>query len=156
VPVERDFLRRFRSTRESFPKKDSPRAQQLPFTFSSNRLRPFAFVLLYSTPAPPHTPWLRSVILIDFSLKKHSTWCVACLGGVRQGSPKESVPALLPLAILPRGSLCCSPPTSLAGWHCRFCTSSFYCWRSLGFSFNTSHPTPSSRQQSSSTSARCS
>jgi hypothetical protein len=53
------------------------------FAFSPNRLRPFAFVLLCSTPAPPHSPWLRLVTLIAFSLRKCLIWCVVCLGGAR-------------------------------------------------------------------------
>jgi hypothetical protein len=64
------------------------------FAFSPNWLRPFAFMLLCSTPAPSHTPWLRSVILIPFRLRKRSIWCVACSGGACQGSPEESVPSL--------------------------------------------------------------
>jgi hypothetical protein len=50
-------------------------------------------VLLYSTPTPPYTPWLCLVILTVFSLRRRSTWCAACLGGARQGSPEESAPA---------------------------------------------------------------
>jgi hypothetical protein len=96
-------------------KKDSPRVQHLPFRVLSKSTVPFAFVLLCSTPAPPHTPWLRSVILITFRLRKSSIWCVACLGGARQGSPEESVPTLSPLAISSPGSLCCSLHTFLAG-----------------------------------------
>ena len=64
--------------------------QQLPFRVLSQSTTPFAFVLLCSMPAPPHTPWLRSVILITFRLRKSSIWCVTCLGGVHQGSPEES------------------------------------------------------------------
>jgi hypothetical protein len=134
----------------------TPRAAVTFFAFSTNRLRPFAFVLLCSTPAPPHMPWLRLVILTAFSLRRCSTWCAACLGGARQGSPEESTPAPSPLVISPSRSSCCSPPTSPAGWRCRSRPSSCYYWRSSGFSFNTSRPTPSSRQPSSSTSARCS
>ena len=61
-------------------------------------------MLLRSTPAPPHMPWLRSIILITFRLRKHSIWCVACLGGARQGSPEEIVPAFPPVAISPPGT----------------------------------------------------
>jgi hypothetical protein len=42
------------------------------------------------------------------------------------------------------------------GWRCRFRPSFCCCWRSSGFSFNTSRPTSSSKQPSSSTCARCS
>jgi hypothetical protein len=57
--------------------------------FSPHQLRPFAFVLLCSTLAPPHSPWLCSVILIAFRLRKSSIWCVA-------RSSEESVPVLPP------------------------------------------------------------
>jgi hypothetical protein len=60
-------------------------------------------VLLCSTPALPHSPWLRLVILTAFSVRKRLTWCVAYSGGARQGSPEDSVPALHPLAISPLG-----------------------------------------------------
>jgi hypothetical protein len=45
-----------------------------------------------------------------------------------------------PSAISSSGSSCCSPPTSLAGWRYRSRPSFCYCWRSSGFSFNTSRP----------------
>jgi hypothetical protein len=77
--------------------------QQLPFRILSQSVASFAFMLLCSTPAPPHSPWLRSVILISFRLRKRSIWCVACLGGARQGSPEESVPALPPWRSRRRG-----------------------------------------------------
>jgi hypothetical protein len=77
-------------------KKDSPRVQQLPFCILSQSVVPLCFVLLCSMLAPPHTPWLRSVILIAYRLRRSSIWCMACLGGARQGSPEGSVPALPP------------------------------------------------------------
>jgi hypothetical protein len=69
------------------------------------RLCPFAFALLSSTPSPPCTPWLRLVTPTASSLRRRSTWCVACLGGARQRTPQGSAPALLPSAISPLGSL---------------------------------------------------
>jgi hypothetical protein len=44
-------------------KKIHPACSRYPFSFSPNCLRPIAFVLLYSTLAPPHMPWLRLVTL---------------------------------------------------------------------------------------------
>jgi hypothetical protein len=116
---------------------------------------PIGYIPLPSCSSVPHSR-CRTCHGLAFSLWKRLIWCVACLGGARQGSPEESMPAPPPLAISPPGSSCFSPPTFLAGWRCRFRLSSYCCWRSLGFSFNTSRPTPSSRQPPSSTSARCS
>jgi hypothetical protein len=85
------------------------------------------------------TPAMASLGHPDrFQPEEALTWCMACLGGARQGSPEESVSALPPSAISPLGSSCSSPPTSLAGWRCQFCPSFCCCWRSSGFSFNTS------------------
>jgi hypothetical protein len=120
------------------------------------QLCPFAFVLLSSTPTPPRTPWLRSITPTASSPRGSSTWCVACLGGARQGSPKGFAPARLPSATLLSGSSCYSSPTSPAGWRCRSHLSSCCCWRSSGSSFSTLRPTPSSKRPSSSTSTRCS
>jgi hypothetical protein len=65
-------------------------------------------------------------------------WSVPGLAGrIRAGAA--------PLAISPLESSCCSPPTSLAGWRYRFRLYFCCCWRSSGFSFNTSLPTLSSR-----------
>jgi hypothetical protein len=48
--------------RESFPRKGiHPTCSSYPFTLSPNRLRPFAFVLLRSTPAPLAVPFCLRV-----------------------------------------------------------------------------------------------
>jgi hypothetical protein len=120
------------------------------------RLCHFAFALLSSTPAPPCTPWLCSVTPIASSLRRRSTWCVACSGGVHQGSPEGFAPTRLPSATLPSGSSCYSSPTSPAGWRYRSRLSSYCCWRSSSSSFSTLRPTPSSKQPSLSRSTRCS
>jgi hypothetical protein len=99
---------------------------------------------------------LRSVTPTTSSPRGSSTCCAACLGGARQGSPEGFAPACLPSATLPSRSSCYSSPTSPAGWRCRSRLSSYCGWRSLGSSFSTLRPTPSSKRPSSSTSARCS
>jgi hypothetical protein len=65
-------------------------------------LCPFAFVLLCSTPALPHTPWLHSVILIASRLRRSSIWCVACLGGAL-GLAKRIRAGAVPLGDLAAG-----------------------------------------------------
>jgi hypothetical protein len=107
VLVERDFLRRFRGVRENFLEKGFRfRSKRIHlacssylFAFSPNRLRPFAFMLLCSTPAPPHTPWLCSVILIAFRLRKSSIWCVL-LGWSAPGLARRIRAGAVPLSDL--------------------------------------------------------
>jgi hypothetical protein len=60
-------------------------------------------MLLCSMPAPPHTPWLRLVILTAFSLRRRSTWCATCLGGARRGLPEEFGAGAVPLGDLVAG-----------------------------------------------------
>jgi hypothetical protein len=142
-------------------KKDLPRVRQVPFRILSQSLAPLCLhaPLLYARAVAHALASLGHpdrVTLTISSLRKRLTWCAACSGGARQGSSVEFVSALLPSAISPPGSSCCSPPTSPAGWHCRSRPSFCCCWRSSGISFSTSCPTPSSRWPSSSTYARCS
>jgi hypothetical protein len=115
--------------------------------------RPSVFVLpSLSLPWPPWPCWF---IPIATRPRRRLTQCVACLDGARLRLPGGSGPALLPSVISPPGSLCSSFPISSAGWRCRFRRSSCCSLRSSGFNYRTSHPTPSSRWPSLSTSMRC-
>jgi hypothetical protein len=143
----------------------TPSCSSYPFTFSSNRLCPFAFVLLC---APLHSrssalhlrhrrhhdfAWPSRPLLVRGSAQPGArpTWVERARA--RRKNPHRRCP---PSAISPPGSSFCSPPTSPVGWRCRSCPSFCCYWRSLGFSSNTSCPTPSSRWPYSSTSVRCS
>jgi hypothetical protein len=136
--------------------------QQLRFHILSHRcalsppspLRPFAFVP-FCFPSL-QSPWPRWFILSISRTRGHSTWFATCSDRAHRRSPEGSAPAPLPSAISPPGSSCSSSPTSPTGWRCRSRHSSYCCWRSSTFSFSTSRPTPSSRQPSSPTYARCS
>jgi hypothetical protein len=135
-------------------KKDSPRMQKLPFRVLSQSATPLCLrAPLFHACATAHA--MASHGHSDrFQAEEGLNLVRGLLGWTALGLAGRIRASAAPLAISPPGSLCCSPPTSLAGWRCRFCPSSCYCWRSSGFSFNTSCPTPSSRQKSSSTSAR--
>jgi hypothetical protein len=137
-------------------KKDSPRVQQLPFCILSQSAAPICLraPLLHARATAltmaslGHPDRFQSEEALNL-VRGLLGWSAPGLAGrIRAGVP--------PLAISSPGSSCCSPPTSLVGWCCQFHPSSCCCWRSSGFSFNTSRPTPSSRQPSSSTSSRCS
>jgi hypothetical protein len=161
------FLRRFRGAWESFPgkgftngiscgvsgargrvslEKDLPRVQQLPFRVLSQSAAPLCLrAPLFHARAAAHA--MASLVHPNrFQAEDELNLVRGLLGWSAPGLTEGSVPALSPLAILPLGNLCCSPHTFLAGWRCRFRPSFCYCWRSSSFSFNTSRPTPSSRQ----------
>jgi hypothetical protein len=104
---------------------------------------------------PPWLPWPCWFTPIITGPRRCSIRCAACSDGARLRSPGGSGPTLLPLVISPPGSLCSSSPTSSAGWRCRFCRSSYCCWRSSDSNSSTSHPTPSSRWPSLSIFVRC-
>jgi hypothetical protein len=143
-------------------KKNSPRDQQSCFRMLSNYCalsspRPLRFSILALFCFPlPQSPWPRLFVpsIPDRGGARHGASPARMeRAGVHQEDLGRHHP---PLVSSPLGSSCSSSPTSPAGWRCRSRRSSCCCWRSSNSSSSTSHPTPSSRWPSSSTSARCS
>jgi hypothetical protein len=69
-------------------------------------------------------PWLCKFIPSVPSLSGCSTWCAACLDGMRRRSAEGFVSAPSSSANLPPKSSCSLSSTSPSGWCCRSCLSS--------------------------------
>jgi hypothetical protein len=116
----------------------------------SHSLCPFASEL--SALRRHSLPWLCKFIPSVPRLSGCSTWCAACLDGMRWRSAEGFVSAPLLTTTSPPGSSCSLSPTSPAVWRYRFCLSSCCCWRSLASNLNTLRPASSFRRPSSPTS----
>jgi hypothetical protein len=126
VCIEGDFPWHFgaRAGESAFKKGFIPRVAAMP-CFSPTRcalsppssLRPFAFKV--SALRRRSLPWPCKFIPSVPRLSGCSTWCVACLDGMRRCSVEGFVPAPSSPANLMSESSCSLSSTSPAGWCCR-------------------------------------
>jgi hypothetical protein len=130
VCIGGDFSWRFgaRVGESTFKKGFIPRVVAMP-CFSPTRcalsppssLRPFAFKV--SALHRRSLPWPCKFILSVPRLSGCSTWCAACLDGMRRRSVVRFAPAPSSSANLPPESSCSLSSASPAGWCCRSCLS---------------------------------
>jgi hypothetical protein len=131
VCIGGDFPWRFgaRAGESAFKKGFIPRAAAMP-CFSPTRcalsppssLRPFAFKV--SALHRHSFPWPCKFIPSVPRLSGCSTWCAACLDGMRRRSAEGFASTPSSSANLPLESSCSLSSTSPAGWCCRSCLSS--------------------------------
>jgi hypothetical protein len=120
---------RAREGESAFKKGFIPRVIAMP-CFSPTRcalsppssLRPFAFKV--SALCRRSLPWPCKFIPSVPRLSGCSTWCAACLNGMRWCSAEGFAPAPSSPADLPPESSCFLSSASPAGWCCRSCLSS--------------------------------
>jgi hypothetical protein len=128
--------------------------QQLPFRVLSQSTTPLCLrAPLFHARAAAHA--MASLSHPDcFQAEEELNLVRGLLGWSTPGLAGRIRASAIPLGNLTAGEFVLFTSYISCGLALPICPSSC-CWRSSGFSFNTSRPTPSSRQRFSSTSARC-